>query len=122
MGEALKTLLSTYDINVQLFPNGKSFLETGPLDELGSHCGMIETFLPDMSGLSLLRRIRSCGSQLPIIILSGKTDHEMRRQALKFGATDVIDKSLINTFLVERLSQLFPHHHIPRGPVDLASN
>lgn len=100
--DAITTLLETYDIKVAVFSDGKSFLDANPAIHFAANFIMIEALLPDMNAQLLLREIRSRGSHTPVIILSNGVDIEMRRQAIEFGATDVIEKSLIRDFLVGR--------------------
>lgn len=113
IGEALTALLTTYDIDVKIFSDAKTFLDARSSVHFTSHCIMIETLLPDMSALSLLREIRSREAQIPVIILTSGIGHEMRRQAIQFGATEVIAKSLVDDFLTARSSELFPMDRRP---------
>lgn len=52
---------------------------------------IIDVVLPGMSGLELLRIIRS-ESQVPVIMMSGKISPELRRQAMKLGAHEFLSK------------------------------
>jgi putative two-component system response regulator len=48
--------------------------------------------LPDMDGLTVMRRIRERNSSLPIIAISGVGTHSMVAEALSLGAVDFISK------------------------------
>ena len=108
IGDALSTLIATYDAAVQLFSDAETVLASATLWDIECGCLMTDANLPGMSGLSLLRRLRAQGFALPMIVFTNTFTDEMRRQALAFGATDVIDKRLINAFLMERLSEYLP--------------
>ena len=100
IGEALSTLLGTYNVEVQVFPDAESFLQARSSWEMESGCVFIEADLPGLNGLTLLRRLRGQGFSGPVVVLANPQDHDIERQALRFGATNVMDKSLINDFLV----------------------
>ena len=106
IGEALKALLGTYGIRVQSYGNAKQFLDAYAPNASEADCLLVETNLPGSSGLSLLRELRQQGSNLPVILLANTANADIRREALKAGAVDVIEKPLVNSFLLERLSQV----------------
>jgi DNA-binding NtrC family response regulator len=53
---------------------------------------LVDLGLPDMNGLDLLDRIASISPGTATIILTGNSDREVVRQALKKGAYDFLDK------------------------------
>ncbi|MGB5963709.1 MAG: response regulator [Coleofasciculaceae cyanobacterium] len=54
------------------------------------------------NGLELLREALSYGCLAPIILLTGQGDHEVDIEAMKAGAADYLDKSLLGAPLLER--------------------
>ena len=54
------------------------------------------------NGLELLREALSSGCLAPIILLTGQGDHEVDLEAMKAGAADYLDKSLLGAPLLER--------------------
>lgn len=54
------------------------------------------------NGLELLREALSYGCIAPIILLTGQGDHEVDLEAMKAGAADYLDKSLLGAPLLER--------------------
>ncbi|MFT4584582.1 MAG: FixJ family two-component response regulator [Gammaproteobacteria bacterium] len=107
--EGLTTLLNTYNIRVKAFPDAENFLHAETLRDTAGACLITALELPGMSGLSLLRKLRARNASLPIIVLTNTVDRNLNHQALALGATDVIDKPLINAFLMERLVKLIPN-------------
>jgi two-component system CheB/CheR fusion protein len=55
-------------------------------------CLLIDAYLPGMSGLELLQRLRGQGDELPAIMITGHSDVHMAVQAMKSGASDFIEK------------------------------
>jgi two-component system, chemotaxis family, CheB/CheR fusion protein len=60
----------------------------------GDACVLVDAYLPGMSGLELLQRLRSAGHQLPAIMITGDSDVPMAVQAMKAGACDFIEKPI----------------------------
>ncbi|WP_066375443.1 MULTISPECIES: response regulator [unclassified Anabaena] len=54
------------------------------------------------SGLELLREAIADGCKAPIILLTGQGDREIDLEAMKAGAADYLEKSQLNTLLLER--------------------
>jgi two-component system nitrogen regulation response regulator NtrX len=55
---------------------------------------LVDILLPGMDGLSLLRRLRSAGSSVPIVVISGHASAEMAASAIRDGAYDFLEKPL----------------------------
>ena len=55
-------------------------------------CLLIDAYLPGMSGLELLQRLRQAGHKLPAIMITGDSDVPMAVCAMKAGAMDFIEK------------------------------
>ena len=109
IGEALLTLLGTYDLQVRFFTDDSQFLNVYTPGASEVSCLLVETHLGDSSGLSLLRELRQQASPLPVILLTDSADPNFRREALKAGAIDVIEKPLVNISLLARLEQVFSY-------------
>ncbi|WP_026595993.1 chemotaxis protein CheB [Methyloferula stellata] len=55
-------------------------------------CLLIDAYLPGLSGLELLQRLRDAGDRLPAIMITGNSDVPVAVQAMKAGALDFIEK------------------------------
>ena len=64
--------------------------------------------MPIKSGLDLVRALRKLDKtkDIPIIILTGSTEVELRQQALELGASKVINKPFTVDKLVQELRQV----------------
>lgn len=62
--------------------------------------------MPQMSGLEMIERLRSekCGSEF--IILSGYSDFEYAKEAIRLGASDYLVKPVVLETLVEAINQV----------------
>jgi two-component system alkaline phosphatase synthesis response regulator PhoP len=64
---------------------------------------VLDLMLPAMSGLEVLRRIRSEGVETPVIVLSAKGDEIDRVVGLKVGADDYVAKPFSRPELLARI-------------------
>ncbi len=76
---------------------------------------VLDLGLPDLSGYELLRRWRDAGSDLPVVILSSRTDEGGIVQALELGADDYITKPFGMNELVARIRVALRHRLQQQG-------
>ncbi len=100
----LKTLLRGLGIDVSTFDSAESFL----LAANGRHVGclIVDLLLPGMSGLELLRRLRSAGNDVPVILLADESDVPTAVAAMREGATDFIEKPYVDVAIVKQVQKL----------------
>jgi two-component system, response regulator YesN len=60
-----------------------------------------------MDGLSFISKVRRVSNEVPILILSGHSDFEYARTAMRYGITDYLLKPINRVELSETLSKLF---------------
>lgn len=71
--------------------------------------------LPDVSGLDLLRRWREEGLDIPVVILSSRTDERGIVEALELGADDYVVKPFGMNELVARIRVALRHRLQQQG-------
>lgn len=100
----LRTLLHGLGIDVSTFDTAESYL----LAANGRHvaCLIVELLLPGMSGLELLRRLRSAGSDVPVILLADESDVPTAVAAIREGATDFIEKPYVDVAVLKQVQKL----------------
>lgn len=111
-------------------------------DDAEYDCVLLDLTLPDGSGMDLMRRWRSTGTTLPMIIITARTALEDRLDGLDRGADDFIVKPFATAELVSRIRavvrraarqssdvwefgdlRIEPHRHVvsnARGSIDLS--
>ena len=101
---ALKTLLQPVGVEVIPFESAESFL----LSASGKHlaCLIVDLLLPGMSGLELLRRLRSSGHDVPVILLADESDVPTAVAAMREGATDFIEKPYVDVAVLKQVQKL----------------
>jgi len=80
---------------------------------------LLDLGLPDADGLEALRRLQHCITEIPIIILTSRSDEDLALAALKAGAEDYLVKTFIDQrTLVRTIRYARERHAVVR---DLAS-
>jgi two-component system response regulator FixJ len=90
--ESLRFLLEIGGFDVATFASACEFLAAGVNDQ--ATCLLVDQHMPSMTGLELLRRLRSAGHELPVAVMTGSPSADLTRQALELGAIDVLEKPL----------------------------
>ena len=67
---------------------------------------VLDIMLPGMDGFELLKKIRSMGIAMPVIVLSAKTDLPDRLQGFDSGANDYLAKPFFIEELIARIRSL----------------
>lgn len=84
------------------FETGEALLASGRAGEGAAL--LLDAYLPGMSGLDLLQRLRSGGNTIPTIIMTGHSDVAMAVAAMKAGASDFIEKPVQLSSLLASLN------------------
>jgi two-component system response regulator ChvI len=100
--ESLGLNLIDEGYEVTSFANGHAVLEY--LGQGGDGDVMLLDWrMPNLTGLDVLRQIRTAGATIPIIFLTALSDDIYEEAALEGGAVDFIDKSRRLPILLKRL-------------------
>ncbi|HTV30453.1 MAG TPA: response regulator FixJ [Xanthobacteraceae bacterium] len=88
--ESLVFLLRTAQIAAEAFHSALAFLESLPDARLC--CVITDVRMPEMNGIDLMRRLREMKIEVPVIVITGHGDVPLAVEAMKFGATDFLEK------------------------------
>jgi FixJ family two-component response regulator len=108
VADSLKSLLEAYGYDVQSYNSGADFLADNRRRATG--CLIIDQQMPGMDGLDVVDRLQRQGARVPIILISGRLNTEIRERAASLGVASVLEKpfaaddlvDLIRTALWER--------------------
>ncbi|MDX8465110.1 response regulator transcription factor [Mesorhizobium sp. VK23B] len=109
----LRVGLGSQGYTVSEAPNAKTaieLIETQPPDLI-----LLDLGLPGMTGLELLGKWRSDGLDIPVVILSSRTDEAGIVQALELGADDYVTKPFGMNELVARIRVALRHKFQQQG-------
>jgi two-component system response regulator FixJ len=90
MRQSLQFLLDTAGYAARTYESAIQFLEQ--LDALEPGCIVTDVRMPEMNGLELVRRLRSRGVTLPVIVITGHGDVPLAVEAMKSGVADFLEK------------------------------
>jgi FixJ family two-component response regulator len=110
----LRTLLHGLGIDVTTFDSAESYLLA--VDGRQHLCLIVDLLLPGMSGLELLRRLRSGGNDVPVILLADESDVPTAVAAIREGATDFIEKPFMDVAVRKQVQKLL--HRLPPASRD----
>ena len=99
--ESLGFLLESAGFEAVTFASATDFLAARPFE--GGGCILTDVRMPGMTGLELLRRLRSDGVALPVIVMTGHGDVPLAVEAMKGGAADFIEKPFDDERLIASL-------------------
>jgi len=97
--EALFDLLEVEGLAARTFEGAAAFLDrAGDFD-----CVITDVRMPGIDGIELQRRLRGCGSAMPVIYVTSCDDEVARLLALRDGAAGWFSKPLDDDALIGRV-------------------
>lgn len=84
---------------MRLYAAGAELLDCLPKAARGAVQTDVRT--PGIDGLELLRRLRSVGHSLPVVVMTGHADVSLAVEAMKLGASDLIEKPFGDAALLQ---------------------
>lgn len=115
MRDSVAFLLGTEGFNVRLYEAGTELLDR--LTKPVAGCVLTDIRMPGIDGLELLRRLRSAGHTLPVIMMTGHGDVPLAVEAMKLGACDFIEKPFDDEALLQALRSAMERSG-PAAPAD----
>jgi len=104
LGEGLHTGLQREQYNVDWVKNGETAVSA--LQDTAYDCIILDIGLPKMSGIEVLKKTRSQGNNIPVLILTAQDALANRIEGLDSGADDYLAKPFEFDELCARLRAL----------------
>ncbi|MFV3132082.1 response regulator transcription factor, partial [Niveispirillum sp. KHB5.9] len=101
--DSLRQALDGEDRRVVEYASAEDFL--AGFRSSGPACLLIDAYLPGMSGMDLLHRLRQSGDMTPAIIITGSSDVPVAVAAMRAGAADFIEKPFRRADLLASIGQ-----------------
>jgi FixJ family two-component response regulator len=98
MLESIAFVLQQAGLRSVSFSDPKAFLASSHLDDIG--CVIMDLSMPNMSGIELLRELRSRSFVKPVIVLTGCGSVSTAVDAMKLSAFDFLEKPIKHTELL----------------------
>ena len=109
----LRTSLTAQGYEIVEAENAKDAL--GQLGRNRIDVIVLDLGLPDMDGLEILKHVRESGSDVPVIVLSSRTNEPEKVKALDLGADDYVTKPFGIEELLARLRAAQRHRLQQQG-------
>ena len=101
--EALRNLLQSVGLKVELFDSADNFLATKATT--APSCLILDVRLPGLSGIDLQRHIAEAKHQIPIVFITGHGDIPMSVRAMKAGAVEFLTKPFRDQDLLDAVHE-----------------
>lgn len=102
--ESLKFALELEGLGVDACACGAELLAHPKLMRAG--CLVLDYKMPDMDGFEVLRALKRRNCHVPVILITGASSCVVRRRAAIAGVRYVIEKPLLDSALIESLSEI----------------
>jgi two-component system CheB/CheR fusion protein len=105
----MRAVLEDDGRTVEAYPTPEAFLEAyRPGQEA---CLLVDAHLSGTNRFDLLKQLRDMGEQLPVIVVTGQSDVPMAVQAMKAGASDLLEKPISRSELVASVRRALERSH-----------
>lgn len=101
---SLVFLFESVGWQVATHASAEDFLAAAPATETIA-CLVLDIRMPMMSGLELQQVLRSQGSTVPVVFITGHGDVELAVQAMKHGACDFLEKPFKDQALLDAVGR-----------------
>jgi two-component system response regulator FixJ len=111
--DSLAFLLQSAKFPVETYESAVAFLKCLPID---GGCIITDIRMPEMSGIDLLKRLRQMKDTVPVIVITGHGDVPLAVEAMKYGASDFLEKPFDDELLLSAVrsalsNQAIEHKH-----------
>jgi FixJ family two-component response regulator len=100
--KALRRLLRASGLDAESYANGQEFLNAAA--EKQPDCVVLDLHMPGMSGLQVLRKLKSTGQLLSVVVITAHDEPETRNQCMNAGACAYLRKPLEDRLLLNAIS------------------
>ena len=98
--DSLTVLFEIMQVPGEFYATASDFLSA--YDPTRGGCLVLDARLPGISGFELLERLAREGFQLPVIMISGHGDSEIKQRAKELGVVEFVEKP----YRAERLCEI----------------
>lgn len=98
MRDSLAFLFKSAKVPAETYESADAFMSKLP--QLNGGCVVTDVRMPGMSGLDLLKRLRELKIGVPVIVITGHGDVPLAVEAMKYGASDFLEKPFDDDLLL----------------------
>jgi DNA-binding response OmpR family regulator len=101
LSDVLVKILKRNNYSVDAVYNGEDAVDF--LDAENYDCAILDVMMPKKDGFEVLKTIREKGNDIPVLMLTAKTEIEDKVKGLDYGADDYLTKPFVAKELVARI-------------------
>jgi two-component system response regulator FixJ len=116
--DSVAALLCGAGFACETYHSAADFLDRASAD---AGCALIDVRMPGMDGIALLNELRSRGSALAVIVMTGFADVPLAVQAMKLGAVDFVEKPAPRDVLIAAVHRALEQAKAGGGSQDKAA-
>ncbi len=120
VADAIAEMLRSWGYDVTVVYDGTSAIQK--FESLQPDLVLLDLQLPDISGVQVLKHIRTLGD-VPVIVFTGIGDFSARAECMELGATDFLTKPISMDELLSRIRNLLPEELVTEvdqpSPIDV---
>ena len=106
--DSLVSLLTSNGIAVRSFASARDFLARRAQDAQG--CLVLDLYMPEVSGLELLRLLRARGNKIPVIAISGRRDAVLDAALKRESVLAILSKPFDDEKLLDLIDRALRTH------------
>lgn len=103
--KSIGAVLETADIEVRDYASAAEFL--ADFSPIAPSCIIVDHHMPDMTGLELLYHLRKEGNTVPVIMITGKGDANLKKKAMEAGAITMMHKPVDGEEIIALIESIF---------------
>ncbi len=104
--DLMKTVLENHGHEVLTACNGREALDL--FSQHRPQFTLLDLRMPDMSGIEVLRKIRTIDARATVMILTARGSDDLEKQARQLGVTDFLSKTLTLDKIVGSMERFLP--------------
>jgi DNA-binding response OmpR family regulator len=101
LSDVLVKILKRNNYSIDAVYNGEDAVDF--LDAENYDCAILDVMMPKKDGFEVLKTIREKGNDIPVLMLTAKTEIEDKVKGLDYGADDYLTKPFVAKELVARI-------------------
>jgi two-component system response regulator FixJ len=103
--DSLGFALKAAGFEVEIYESAREFLDS--LQSIKGGCIITDVRMPELSGIDLLRQLKTLNHGTPVIVVTGHGDLQLAVEAMKIGAVDFLEKPYEEKALLASVRTVF---------------
>lgn len=103
-GSSLQFMLSCRGMSADWFESPHAFLDSVPSGQKG--IAIVDINMPILDGFALMDRMKALGYAMPVILITGQPNLDIRDMAMDRGAAGFLQKPFLEKSLLQQIEKI----------------